>query len=363
MSQDRPGASDGRQGTQREGPGAAGGAADRAVPVPEGAAGTAPVPPAASSLGDEGDDSAAGRAVTLRQQRAQAAALRALAGRGIARVPTTEPVASAGTSIARASQSPATAPLRGSLAARAAQAAPLPIPLSPELEAFKTRVMEAVPGLEADAATVGLPAFRVERERLLAVAAKLRELPAANLDYLTCLSGVDYPKHVELVYHLFSIEARVGLVLKVSAPKPIVAVASAAATEGRVPAQVPEGGSAAPTSADQQFGAAGGPVAALAEDAAGESVPADGHMVNLVDVVDRVSAGYPPPEPAVPSVTVVWPGANWHEREVFDLLGVYFVGHPDLRRILMPEGFSGGYPLRKDYVDHRPQRSRTFRAR
>ena len=54
------------------------------------------------------------------------------------------------------------------------------------------------------------------------------------------------------------------------------------------------------------------------------------------------------PNPEVPSVTTIWWGADWLEREVYDMFGVKFAGHPDLRRILTWEGFEA-HPLRKDY--------------
>lgn len=62
----------------------------------------------------------------------------------------------------------------------------------------------------------------------------------------------------------------------------------------------------------------------------------------------RVKTFLPADDPSVSSATAVWPGAGWPEREVFDLMGIRFEGHPDLRRILLPETFVH-HPLRKEY--------------
>jgi NADH-quinone oxidoreductase subunit C len=62
----------------------------------------------------------------------------------------------------------------------------------------------------------------------------------------------------------------------------------------------------------------------------------------------RIRAQVPENDPNISSVVSIWEGANWHERECFDMFGINFVGHPDLRRILMPEDWEG-HPLRKDY--------------
>ena len=114
-----------------------------------------------------------------------------------------------------------------------------------------------------------------------------------HLDFLNCITGVDYlqvdPKkaaktgwtpHVMVVYHLSSVTKKQALVLKVKLPR----------WRDDQPGQLPE----------------------------------------------------------VPSVSSIWKTALWHEREVYDLSGILFVGHPDLRRILCPEDWVG-HPLRKDY--------------
>ena len=63
--------------------------------------------------------------------------------------------------------------------------------------------------------------------------------------------------------------------------------------------------------------------------------------LRMVTTVDRI-------EPSVPSLTPIWPGAGYAEREVYDMFGIQFEGHPDLTRILMPDEWEG-HPLRKDF--------------
>jgi len=99
------------------------------------------------------------------------------------------------------------------------------------------------------------------------------------------------------------------------------------------------------------------------------------HYLSFVSAIDRPDAGefevlyhlysfetrdelalkvrVPRDAPTVSSVTAIWDGANWHEREAYDLFGIVFEGHPNLRRIMMTDDWVG-HPLRKDYVYQDP---------
>jgi NADH-quinone oxidoreductase subunit C len=68
----------------------------------------------------------------------------------------------------------------------------------------------------------------------------------------------------------------------------------------------------------------------------------------------RIKCRVPEDDPSIASVTSIWPGANWLERETWDLYGIRFEGHPDLRRIYLYDEFVG-HPLRKDYHKHNEQ--------
>jgi NADH-quinone oxidoreductase subunit C len=72
------------------------------------------------------------------------------------------------------------------------------------------------------------------------------------------------------------------------------------------------------------------------------------HRLVVKLILPRWKDDQPGKLPEVPSVSHLWKGANWHEREVYDLSGVWFTGHPDLTRILLADDWEG-HPLRKDY--------------
>ena len=180
------------------------------------------------------------------------------------------------------------------------------------LEQVKARVEAAVAGARIEILFNGSPSGQhsllVDNEHAAAVAAFLRQDPGLRLDYVSNVTGVDWPDSVtqekrkikrvidgvereieetteqrrpgflEVVYHLYSMELKRGpVILRL-------------------------------------------------------------RTANRADPV------------RVPSLTPVWRGAEFQEREVFDLFGVVFEGHPDLRRILMWDGFKD-FPMRKDYVE------------
>lgn len=89
----------------------------------------------------------------------------------------------------------------------------------------------------------------------------------------------------------------------------------------------------------------------------GDPEPVDDAPVRLL----RVKVPVASEELVVPSLVDLYPTADWHERETWDLFGIEFAGHPDLRRILMPENWEG-HPLRKDYPMTYEEVAFTFNA-
>ena len=134
---------------------------------------------------------------------------------------------------------------------------------------------------EAKAPVYMTPGAWIPAERLTGICRFVAADPAFAMDYLSFVTGVDYPeqKRIEVVYHLFSSQHRHELLLKVRVPRD---------------------------------------------------------------------------DPRVESVTSIWRGADWHEREAYDLLGIVFAGHPNLRRIMMTDDWVG-HPLRKDYIYEDPE--------
>jgi len=155
--------------------------------------------------------------------------------------------------------------------------------------ALSTLLQTAAPGVTVEPlGSIDMPTIAVEREHLLEVFGILRDHPSLQFAFLVDVTAVDVlpasPRY-EIVYHL----ACLG-------PHYLTAGATQAAAPSRL----------------------------------------------------RVKVRLPGDDARVPSVTSVYPTAGWPEREVFDLFGIGFDGHPDLRRILMPDDWQG-HPLRKDY--------------
>jgi NAD(P)H-quinone oxidoreductase subunit J len=89
---------------------------------------------------------------------------------------------------------------------------------------------------------------------------------------------------------------------------------------------------------------------------AGQELVSFYHLIKVTDNADRpaevrLKVFLPRENPRVPSVFWLWKGADWQERESFDMYGIVYEGHPNLKRLLMPEDWVG-YPLRKDYISH-----------
>jgi len=90
------------------------------------------------------------------------------------------------------------------------------------------------------------------------------------------------------------------------------------------------------------------------DDGPGKELVSFYHLVKLSDNADRpdevrLKVFLPRENPSVPSVYWIWKTADWQERETYDMYGIVYEGHPNLKRILMPEDWVG-YPLRKDYI-------------
>lgn len=160
-------------------------------------------------------------------------------------------------------------------------------------EELKRLLASAVPAAQSTVRPDGELEVHVPPADILAAARVLARATPNPLNYLSCVSGVDWPDRgkIEIVYTLHSM------------PRPVA-------------------------------------------------------KVSLRVEVDRDLDGST--RASTPSLVSVWPTAGFQEREVFDLFGVRFVNHPDLRRILLDESFVG-HPLRKDFVDQRPEHRRVTR--
>ncbi len=180
------------------------------------------------------------------------------------------------------------------------------------LEQIKARVQAALPGARADIvpndSPANQPSLLLDHEHAFAVARFLRDDPQLRLDYCSNVTGVDWPDLV--------------LKEKVKVKKVVDGV------EKEVEEQIEK----------QRPG----------------YLEAVYHLYSIAlkhgPVIIRLRTGNRKDQNHLPSLTPIWRGADFQEREIFDLYGIVFDGHPDLRRLLMWEGFKD-HPMRKDYVE------------
>jgi NADH-quinone oxidoreductase subunit C len=180
------------------------------------------------------------------------------------------------------------------------------------LEQIKGRLEAAIAGtrleLIANGSAAGQPSLLVDNEHALAVATFLRDDPQLRLDFCSNMTGVDWldtvvKKTIKAKQIVASVEKEVDQVIEEKKPGYLEAVYhlySIALKQGPV--------------------------------------------ILRLRTADRADNA------RVPSLTPVWRAAEFQEREAFDLFGIVFEGHPDLRRILMWDGFKD-FPMRKDYVE------------
>ena len=188
-------------------------------------------------------------------------------------------------------------------------------PAPDSLAAFSAAIVDAANGRATPlAALPGELAFEVESEAIVEVCAALRDDPRLRFEVLTDLSGIDYLSYGRDEWNTHDATGT-GFSRGVA----------------RYRAESPPADGTAAAAPERRFAV----------------------VYHLLSIHEnrrvRLRAYCAPGEPPMlDSVVDVWPGANWFEREVFDLFGVLFRGHPDLRRILTDYGFIG-HPFRKDF--------------
>jgi len=180
------------------------------------------------------------------------------------------------------------------------------------LEAIKSQIEQAIPGAKLEFVKNDAPSaqhsLRVDNASGLAVAKYLRDEPSLRFDYASNVTGVDWPElelseKIKVKQVVDGVEKEVEEVKKTIRPGYLETVYHLYSMELKH-----------------------GPL------------------------IIRLRTGNRTDQTHLPSLTPIWRGAEFQEREIFDLYGIVFDGHPDLRRILMWDGFKD-FPMRKDYVE------------